>query len=410
MNCSILVRRALLLAKLPRRRSFRARMENQISIWLSHDACLGVKWKVTRCCGSRRNASRVALDASTPDFPLTPSLSLRPETRATRRTTDSERWMLRLSQTMSHFVLGAALLSRWRRPREILFRPVIAYDAFHPARGDVKSSDKGLSAVALIFDLASLDLARHQRQPRRDALQRLNAGHFVDGDRAMSVIGTGCGLVNRTDIRALAIKGGIRFRGQPVTDAMGLEVCLFFKKRPTERCEIFGTRPRRMASSAISRWLHWLIGRSLSDGFSHVIATTAQICSGVYVAGAPDRGASARRSQTVHLSSASRHRLRQYRAVFGQTPSSRALLRTPIPSTACKMMRARSATCCGVECVRTSCSSTSRWSGKTVTGSAVSKGIATSCPSLRFVLPQHSRFDSLNFATPSGVKTSAQLY
>ena len=144
----------------------------------------------------------------------------------------------------------------------------------------------------------------------------------------MSVIGAGCGLVNRTDIRALAIKGGIRLRSQPVTDAMGLEVCLFFKKRPTERCEIFGTRRRRMASSAISRWVHWLIGRSLSDGF---IATTAQICSGVYVAGAPDRGASASRSQTAHLSSASRHRLRQYRAVFGQTPSSRALSRTPMP-------------------------------------------------------------------------------
>jgi hypothetical protein len=28
-----------------------------------------------------------------------------------------------------------------------------------------------------------------------------------------------------------------------------------------------------MASSAISRWLQWLMGRSLSDGFSHVIAT-----------------------------------------------------------------------------------------------------------------------------------------
>src|SRR3977135_1104998 len=66
----------------------------------------------------------------------------------------------------------------------------------------------------------------------------------------------------------------------------------FFKKRPTERCEIFETRPRRIASSAISRWLQWLIGRSLSDGFSQVIAITAQICPGVYVAGAPDRGAS----------------------------------------------------------------------------------------------------------------------
>ena len=47
---------------------------------------------------------------------------------------------------------------------------------------------------------------------------------------------------------------------------MRLEVGLFFKKRPTERCEMFGTMPRRMASSAISRWLHWLMGRSLSDG------------------------------------------------------------------------------------------------------------------------------------------------
>src|SRR3984893_17855561 len=89
----------------------------------------------------------------------------------------------------------------------------------------------------------------------------------------------------------LVLKAG-SLRGQPVTEAMRLEVGLFFKKRPTERCEILGTRPRRIASSAISRWLQWLIGRSLSDGFSQVIAITAQICSGVYVAGAPERGAS----------------------------------------------------------------------------------------------------------------------
>src|SRR6516225_3401576 len=79
-------------------------------------------------------------------------------------------------------------------------------------------------------------------------------------------------------------------------DAMGFEVSLFFKKRPTERCETFGTRPRLMASSAISRWLHWLIGRPLSDGFSQVTATIAQICSAVYVGGFPERGASASRS------------------------------------------------------------------------------------------------------------------
>jgi hypothetical protein len=34
--------------KLPRRRSLRARMENQISIWFSHKVCLGLKWKTMR--------------------------------------------------------------------------------------------------------------------------------------------------------------------------------------------------------------------------------------------------------------------------------------------------------------------------------------------------------------------------
>ena len=184
------------------------------------------------------------------------------------------------------------------KSREILFGPGIADHAFDLAGGDVESGDQGLSAMAAVLELAPLDLARHHRQPRRDALQRLNAGHLVDGDRAMGVIGAGRSLVNLADVGALGIEGGIGLRGQPVTDAMWLEVGLFFKKRPTERCEMLGTRPRRMASSAISRWLQWLIGRSLSDGFSQVIATTAQICSGVYVAGAPDRGASASRSAT----------------------------------------------------------------------------------------------------------------
>src|SRR3974390_1808545 len=297
-----------------------------------------------------------------------------------------------------------------QKPCEILFSPGVANNALNLSGSDVESGDQGLSAMALVLELAAFDLARHHRQARRNALQGLNAGHFVDGDRAVSVISPGRGLVNSTDIGAFAIERRIRLWRQPIADAMRLEVCLFFKKRPTERCEIFGTRPRRMASSAISRWLHWLIGRSLSDGFSHVIATTAQICSGVYVGGAPDRGASESRSQTEHLSSACRHRLRQYRTVFGQTPSSRALSRTPTPSAACTIIRARSANCCAVEWVRISCSSASRWSGKTVTGSAANKGIATSCPRPRFVLPQRRVIRLPKSLICSGVKTSARLY
>src|SRR5215469_8058681 len=196
----------------------------------------------------------------------------------------------------------------------------------------------------------------------------------------------------------------------------------FFKKRPTERCEMFETRPRRIASSAISRWLQWLIGRSLSDGFSQVIAITAQICSGVYVAGAPERGASASRSDTDWAAGACRHRPRQYRTVFGHTSSSRALSRTPILSTACKIMRARNANCCEVEWARTSASSASRCAGKTISGSAASQGITTSPLSFRFVMPRRRRFDScfvaakqprsdyLRTFTQGGVATSARRY
>ncbi len=56
--------------------------------------------------------------------------------------------------------------------------------------------------------------------------------------------------------------------------------------------------PRFIASSASSCWLQWLTGRSLSDGRSQASATIEQICSGVIRAGAPERGASLKRSST----------------------------------------------------------------------------------------------------------------
>ena len=215
------------------------------------------------------------------------------------------------------------------KARKILFGPGIADHAFDLASGNIEGRNQGLSAVAAILELTPLDLARRHRQSRRDTLEGLDAGHLVDGDGAMGVIAGGRGLIDRADVCTFGIEGGIGLRGQPETDAMRLEVGVFFKKRPTERCEMLWTRPRRMASSAISRWLQWLIGRSLSDGFSHVIATRAQICSGVNVAGAPERCASASRSGTdwrppPPASACARP------TVSGQTPSSRALTRTPM--------------------------------------------------------------------------------
>ena len=230
-------------------------------------------------------------------------------------------------------MLAAALFSRrWRKVRKIFFAPAIADRAFDLAGGHIEGGNQGLSAVAAIFELTTLDLAGRHRQSRRYALEGLDAGHLIDGNGAVGVIGDGGGFVHRADVCAFGIEGGIGLRGQPVANALRPEVGLFFKNRPTERCEMRAMRPRRIASSAISRWLQWLIGRSLSDGFSHVIATRAQICSAVKVAGAPGRGASASRSQTGCMSAAPRQRWRQYRTVFGQMPSAPAQVRTPILS------------------------------------------------------------------------------
>jgi hypothetical protein len=51
--------------------------------------------------------------------------------------------------------------------------------------------------VAAILELTPLDLARRHRQSRRDALEGLDAGHLVDRDGAMGIIGGGRGFVDR---------------------------------------------------------------------------------------------------------------------------------------------------------------------------------------------------------------------
>jgi len=153
--------------------------------------------------------------------------------------------MLRLSQTMSQRVSGAALLSRLPKNRAKSFSlRVFPITPSTLAGGDVEGGDQRLSAVTAIFELVPFDLARHHGLVRRNAFQGLDTGLLVDRDDAMGLVGSRRSLVDRTDIGALGIEGGIGLRGQPVPKAMRFEVGLFFKKRPTERCEMFGTRPR----------------------------------------------------------------------------------------------------------------------------------------------------------------------
>jgi hypothetical protein len=85
--------------------------------------------------------------------------------------------------------------------------------------------------------------------------------------------------------------------------------------RPTERCGMLPTSPRLTASRANSFWLQWVIGRPLTEGGSQAGATIAQTCSAAKTAGAPERGASARRSATLSSSLPASQRRRQRRTL-----------------------------------------------------------------------------------------------
>ena len=130
-----------------------------------------------------------------------------------------------------------------------------------------------------------------------------------------------------------------------------------FKKRPTECGEIESTYRRLTASSASSRWVQCVISRPLSVGGSQANAIIVHICSGVKVGGVPERGASDNRSSTVP-SVLAVHRRRHDCTVERPTLSSSAVSRTPSPSAASKIIRARKEICCGqVHCRISNCKS-----------------------------------------------------
>jgi hypothetical protein len=149
--------------------------------------------------------------------------------------------------------------------------------------------------------------------------------------------------------------------------------------------------PRLTACRASSLCVHWLIGTSNRSGASHAIAIIWQICSGVKVAGPPQRGASLRRCRTSADGSAVSHRRRQWPAVLRQIPSCCAISPTPNPSDDSNTIRARSANCCGVECVRISPRSVRSCSADRTIGSALCAGTAGPLRNGRLVAPS---FDS----------------
>lgn len=121
------------------------------------------------------------------------------------------------------------------------------------------------------------------------------------------------------------------------------------------------TIPRWTASSANSRVVQWLVGRPDASGGSQASAMIWQICSGLNVAGVPERGSSLRRptitcsrawsppssSAASSASALPRQRSRQQRTASRCIPACRPAAALFFPSAAASTARARRACCCG---------------------------------------------------------------
>ncbi len=128
---------------------------------------------------------------------------------------------------------------------EVGFGTAFADRALERAGGDIEGGDERLRAVALVFELPALDLARLHRQAGGQALQGLDAGHLIDRERAHPRRIAQRLAVDLADVPALGMKVRIGLGRQPDPQAMRLEVRTFLKSAP--RC---GAKAARRALGA----------------------------------------------------------------------------------------------------------------------------------------------------------------
>src|SRR5437879_5963213 len=223
------------------------------------------------------------------------------------------------------------------------------------SRHHIPTENEGACAVARILKLAALHFSRSQRQAGMLALQGLHPGQFIGTHRPFASFHEFGSLpINPTDGLNGCFSLRINWRSQPVADQMRLEI-LFFNRRAAWRGEICATMPCAITSSAISRPVQWLIGRSL--GCAQASAIIWQVCSAVICAGRPEREVSWSRSLTERSSKATVckpiQRILQQRTVSAFTPNSLPMCALFLPWAAAKIMRPRSTICWGVLCRRT---------------------------------------------------------
>src|SRR5512147_1944915 len=220
------------------------------------------------------------------------------------------------------------------------------------ATDHVPAEDECPSAMADILEFPALHLTRRQWQAWVLAFQRLHAGQLIGADPPFALVSpVRCLSIQGTDVLDFGKDVCRRRRRQPIAHPVRLQRPLF-NSRAAWRPEICATMPRGWSSSAISRAVHWLMGRPARSGASQASARIQQTGSSVSRAGVPGRGTSVKRSATLSSSPATAWRANQRgrhrRTVSTSTPSWRAIWLLLAPAAAASTIRVRHASCCGV--------------------------------------------------------------
>lgn len=146
--------------------------------------------------------------------------------------------------------------------------------------------------------------------------------------------------------------------------------------------EIVSTILRAIISSAISRPVHWLIGRPDFSGDSQANISSWQRWSAVIRTGPPGRGRSSSRSSALNSSSgigsSVSHLSRHCLTVRRLTPTSRPIALLSFPPAASSIILARLPICCRVLCAMTSSRNWRWFSFDNVTGVGFGPGILDS--------------------------------
>lgn len=140
------------------------------------------------------------------------------------------------------------------------------------AGDDIEIDKPGEGAMPDILELTPQHVAWVHRQVGMLALQGLHPSQFIHTDAALSLLGPLRGQgIHLTPLHNFLAALRIGYLRQPVAEAVRSQAP-FLSSRAACRGEICSTIPRTFTSSALSRPVHWLIGRPDLAGASHAKA------------------------------------------------------------------------------------------------------------------------------------------